>query len=177
MSRPTHTPGRRPGSFICAALLIVSSALTASGMHRVLYDAGHRLALPAMIVSVLAGLLNLSWYEVAYAVGGGLKMVSLYLAIPLIGAATGMAGGLLLLLGVRFARYVTLGHIALALTLGILALGVLLWRLYRGMQDPWRIVTVLAFMAAYAAWLVYFLRAPRPARTPVARSQPDSPRR
>jgi len=177
MNGRSRTRGRSPGMYACAVFLIVSSAMVATGLHRVLYEAGHRAALPPLGVSVAAGALNLSWYEIAYAVGGGLKMVNVYLAIPPLGAATGIVSGLLLLLGVRFARHALLAHVALSLTLGFLSLCVLLWRLYRGMNDPWRIVTTLAFMAGYTALLAYFRRTERPAGSRAAASQAGSPLR
>jgi hypothetical protein len=43
---------------------------------------------------------------------------------------------------------------------GGLALGVLGWRTVRGFDDPWRLVTTVAFLAAHAAWLTRFWRAP-----------------
>ena len=177
MNRPPLAPGRRPGVFLCAALLVVSSSLVATGMHRLLYEAGRRLAAPPLAVSVLAGALNLCWYEIGYAVGGGLKMINVCIAIPPIGAATGIVSGLLLLLGVRFARHAVLTHIALSLTLGFLSLCVLLWRLVRGMNDPWRIFATLSFMAMYFAWLAYFLRAGKPEATPAPSAQGTSSRR
>ncbi|HTO93339.1 MAG TPA: hypothetical protein VMM80_03170 [Bacteroidota bacterium] len=177
MKNVPRTPWRDPGMIACAVLLIVSSVLVATGMHRLLYDAGRWLALPPLGVSFLAGALNLSWYEIAYAVGGGLKMVRLFLAIPPVGAATGMLSGVLLLLGVRFARHVLLAHIALSITLGFLSLCVLLWRLYRGMSDPWRILTTLTFIAAYAALLAYFRRAERTAGRAAAHTQAGPPLR
>jgi len=177
MNRPSRTPWRSPGMYACGILLVVSSAMVATGLHRALYAAGDRLALPPLGVSAAAGALNLSWYEVAYAVGGGLKMINVYVAIPPVGAATGMLSGLVLLLGVRFARPALLAHIALSLTLGFLSLCVLLWRLARGMNDPWRIVTTLAFMAAYGALLAYVRRAGRPAAGGTAPAQAGSPLR
>ena len=177
MNKFPRAPGRSPAVIACALVLIVSSVLVAAGMHRLLYDAGRKLALPSLGVSVLAGALNLSWYEIAYAVGGGLKTLAVYTTIPSLGAATGLLSGVLLLLGVRFARYVLLAHIALAITLGFLSLCVLLWRLYRGMSDPWRILTTLTFIAAYAALLAYFRRAERTAGRAAAHTQAGPPLR
>jgi len=147
-----------PGWTLYAILVPLSSLLVAAALHRSVYALLHSLGVPSIGISLLAGLFNLSWYEIAYTVGGGLKMVRVYDAIPILGCATGMLSGLLLLTRLMVRRHMIAVHLAVSILLSLLALMVLLWRLYRGIADPWRIVTVLAFLAAYCAWAVYFQR-------------------
>jgi hypothetical protein len=114
------------------------------------------------------GVFDLSWYEMAYAVGGGLKVVHVYDALPLFGCATGLLSGALLLTKLRDRRHVLFAHQTLPLAVSLLGLLVLLWRFFRGMPDPWRIATTLAFICA---WILYFRRTGKRFR------RPPSPRR
>jgi len=150
--------GYPAGWYLYAGLIVASSFLVAAGLHRALYDLFRASGIPSIGISILSGLLNLSWYEIAYAVGGGLKMVGVYNALPVLGCATGVLSGGLILTGLRFRRPVLFVHLFVSLALSSLALTVLLWRLVRGMGDPWRITSTLAFLGAYCAWTAYFRR-------------------
>lgn len=146
------------GWYLYAGLIVVSSFLVATGLHRPVYSFLRSLGVPSPGISILAGLSNLSWYEIAYTVGGGLKMVRIYDAIPLLGCATGILSGVLILTELRLRRHVLFVHLTVSVTLSVLGLMVLLWRSFRGMPDFWRIVTMLAFLGAYCAWIFYFRR-------------------
>jgi len=156
--KPHVKRGYPAGWYLYAGLITVSSLLVATGHHRAVYSLLRASGIPSMGISILAGLLNLSWYEIAYAVGGGLKMVGVYNALPILGCATGLLSGGLILTGLRLRRPVLLVHLSVSLVLSSLALVVLVWRLVRGMGDPWRITTTLVFLAATCAWAFYFRR-------------------
>jgi len=157
------------GWHLYAGLVIASSFLLATGLHRPVYSLLRSMGIPPGGISALAGFSNLSWYEIAYAVGGGLKMVRVYDALPLLGCATGLLSGVLLLTGLRLKRHMLVVHLIFSLSLSVLALFVLLWRLLRGMPDTWRITTTLAFLAAYCAWTMYFRRTREHFRDPPQR--------
>lgn len=146
-----------------AAWCAVSAVMLLSAQHRAFYRLLDGLSVPALAVSALTGLANLSWYELAYAVGGGLKSPRLFAVLPWVGSAAGLAAVAGLLLGgAGWHRRLALLQLGLGLVVGALALGVLAWRALRGFEDPWRLVTAISFVAAHAAWLVRFW--PTPAR-------------
>ncbi len=148
------------GRYLYSGIAVVSSVLAAAGLHRAVYAALRSIGVPSLGISAFAGLTGLSWYELAYAVGGGLKMVRVYDVLPFLGCTTGVLSGILLLTRFRFRRYALYAHLGLSLLLSVLGLSVLLWRLSRGIADLWRIVAVFAFLAATAAWVAYFRRSP-----------------
>jgi hypothetical protein len=163
----TGVKRRIPGGWTLYAIVVpLSSLMVATGLHRYVYTLLDSLGVPQTGISLLAGLLNLSWYEIAYIVGGGMKMVRVYDAIPFLGCATGTLSGVLLPTNLGVRRHMIGVHMAVSIVLSLLALMVLLWRLYRGIYDPWRILTVLAFLAAYCAWTVYFQRTRQYFRAP-----------
>jgi len=142
--------------YIC--FISVSSLAVLFGMHRDFYAFLHRLSAPDWLVSSFTGLLNLAWYEVGYVVGGGLKNVHLFLAIPLIGSITGLVSAVALVPRWNRRRIVVLFHIGLSLTLAAASIAVLVWRFVRGIEDEWRLVTSFAFAFLYAVWFAYFYR-------------------
>ena len=146
------------GWYLYAGVAVLSSILVASELHRAVYAFLRSSGVPSQGISIIAGLAGLSWYEIAYTVGGGLKMVRVYDAIPFLGCLTGILSGVLLLTDVRLRREALYVHLGISASLSLLALGVLLWRLVRGIPDVWRILTVLAFLAASTGWIVYFRR-------------------
>lgn len=146
------------GWYVFAFLATASSLLVVTGSHRAFYELMRSLSIPPVGIAVLTGLMNLSWYEIAYAVGGGLKMVRIYDAIPVAACVTGMLSGGLLLTRLRIRRQVLTVHLILSAALSALALSVLLWRLFRGMPDTWRILSVIALLAAACGWMMYFRR-------------------
>jgi hypothetical protein len=146
------------GWYLYAGLAVLSSILVATGLHREVYALLRTSGIPSPGISVIAGLAGLSWYEIAYTVGGGLKMVRVYDALPFLGCLTGILSGVLLLTDIRLRREALLVHLGISTALSLLALGVLLWRLVRGIPDTWRILTVLAFLVASTGWIFYFRR-------------------
>ena len=139
----------------------VSAVVLLSGQHRAFYHLLDSLSVPALATSALAGLANLSWYELAYAVGSGLKSPRVFALLPWVGIAAGLAAAAgLLFSGARWQRRLALLQLACGLVVGGLALGVLIWRAVRGFDDPWRLVTAIAFLAAHASWLSRFWHAP-----------------
>jgi len=123
-----------------------------------LYGLLRRLSTPDLFDSALTGLLNLSWYELAYVVGGGVKSALLFTLFPYIGGFSGLLSSGLLLSGHRWGNPSALGHIVFSLVVGALSLAVLLWRYWRGIDDPWRLVTTLAFLFLYGCFFVVIRR-------------------
>jgi hypothetical protein len=144
------------GPALYAAWSVISSLLVAAGAHREAYHVLRGLSLQSLVVAAATGLANLSWYEVAYVVGGGLKRVAVFDVIPILGVGAGLLGGASILARPPWNRLVPLAHVALGLLLGGLSLLVLAWRHVRGFEDPWRLVATLGFLAGYAAWGVMF---------------------
>lgn len=146
------------GWYLYVGLVVVSSVMIVLGLHRGFYVFLRKLSTPELVISCLTGLANLGWYEIAYLIGGGLKNVDLFTLIPFIGALTGLVSAALLLAPLRIRRYSLWFHIYLSLLLGVLSLLVLLWRMVRNMEDPWRMVATISFIVFYLNWLVYFQR-------------------
>lgn len=139
-------------------LVAVSSVMIFLGLHREFYAVLRKLSTPELVISALTGITNLGWYEIAYLVGSGLKKVALFTLIPFAGSLTGLISASLLLTPMRIRRYSLWVHVALSLLLGILSLLLLLWRMVRNMEDPWRLVVTISFILFYLNWLVYFQR-------------------
>jgi hypothetical protein len=146
------------GWYVFAFLSTASSLLLATGSHRAVYAVLHSVSTPSAGIAVLTGLMNLSWYEIAYAVGGGLKSVRIYGAIPVAACLTGALSGVLLLSRFRIRRQILTFHLVMSAALSALALSVLLWRLFRGMPDTWRIAAAFALFVAACGWILYFRR-------------------
>ena len=144
------------GWYVFALLTTTSSLLLATGSHRAVYGLLHSLGVPPAGIAIVTGLMNLSWYEIAYAVGSGLKMVQIYDAIPVAACVTGTLSGVLILTRLRIRRQILAVHLLVSAALSSLALSVLLWRLIRGMPDTWRIAAAFALLAANCGWMVYF---------------------
>lgn len=152
---------RYPAGVYCYGILILASAVvTLAGEHRVFFRLLQNLGFPELSIAALSGLLSLSWYELAYVVGGGLKNVSIFLAIPIAGSIGGIVSVAALFINSSFRSRLLLGYLACCLLLGILSLGVLAWRYVRGIEDLWRITSTIGFLLVYASWFVYFLRLP-----------------
>jgi len=143
------------GWYLYSFLTAVSSLLIPLGLHRTFYFLLNELSIPGLVIAALTGIFNLSWYELAYIVGGGLKSVLVFTLLPFVGSATGLLSVLLLYTGVRWRRQVLFAHLAFGLMVSTVSLAGLLWR---GVEDNWRLVTVIAFLLTYAAWVFYFLR-------------------
>jgi hypothetical protein len=143
-----------------AAWCAISAVVLLSGQHRAFYRLLDALSVPALAAAALTGIANLAWYELAYAVGSGLKSPRLFAALPWVGIAAGLAAAAGLLVGGRWPRRLALLQLGCGLAVGGLALGVVAWRTVRGFDDPWRLVTTIALLAAHAAWLTRFWRAP-----------------
>jgi len=154
------------GWYLYAVLAITSSVLVAAELHRAVYSLLRSSGIPSAGISVIAGIAGLSWYEIAYTVGGGLKMVRVYDILPFLGCLTGAVSGALLLTDIRIRRQALFVHLGVSMVFSLLALGVLLWRLVRGIPDMWRLFTVLAFLAASAGWVWYFRRTGEYFRSP-----------
>jgi hypothetical protein len=146
------------GWYLYSGIVTVSSAMIFLGLHREFYAFLRNLSTPELMISCLTGLTNLGWYEIAYLVGGGLKTVVLFTIIPFAGCVTGLMSGSLLLTSARIRQYSLWVHVLLSLILGLLGLLVLLWRMVRNMEDPWRLVATISFILFYLNWLVYFQR-------------------
>ena len=144
-----------------AILISVSSLLTLCGFHRCFYSLLAYLSLPDMVVSCLTGMMNLSWYELAFVVGGGMKNGRAFAFIPFLGAGLGLLSSALLLTRFRFRRYIVLAFLIFCITLATLSLMVLSWRLWRGFDDYWRLATTIAFLIGHLVWLLYFRRTRR----------------
>ncbi len=149
------------GWYLYAGVVAVSSLLILFGLHREFYALLQTLSAPDLVVSCLTGLTNLGWYEIAYLVGGGLKKVILFTLIPFAGSITGLISASLLLTSVRIRRLSLLFHIVFSLFLGGLSLLVLLWRMVRDMDDPWRFAVSMTFFLFYSYWFLYFYRTRR----------------
>ncbi len=147
--------------FLYALLVGTTSLVTAFDLGHAYYSFIQRTSLPPLVVSALTGLLNLSWYELSYVVGGGLKSVSIYLALPFMGAATGLVSAVSMVIPRRLRPPILILHFAFSVSVGILSLAVLSWRYIRGYGDLWRTITTIAFLAAYYAWIQYFRRPER----------------
>jgi Ca2+/Na+ antiporter len=149
------------GWYLYGVLTATSSLLILFGMHREFYSLLHDLSLPSLAISGLAGLANLSWYELGYIVGSGVKNVRAFVIIPIVGGLTGFLSALILLTRFRWRRHVLLAHLFISIVIALLGVGVLSWRFVRGFEDPWRLVTAIAFLLMCFAWLLYFHRTRR----------------
>jgi hypothetical protein len=143
------------GWHLYAVLTVASSLLIPLGLHRKFYVLMNDLSIPSLVAAALTGMANLSWYELAYIVGGGLKSVLVFTLLPFVGSATGLLSVLLLFTNVRWRRQLLFAHLAFGLTVSTLSLMGLLWR---GFEDYWRSVTIISFLLTYTAWIFYFLR-------------------
>ena len=146
------------GWYLYSGIVAISSVMIFVGLHREFYVFLRNLSTPELVISGLTGLTNLGWYEIAYLVGGGLKTVLLFTIIPFIGGLTGLLSAFLILTSARIRQYSLWVHVLLSLILGLLSLLVLLWRMVRNMEDPWRLVVTISFIFFYLNWLVYFQR-------------------
>lgn len=149
------------GWYFYAVLMATSSLLVLFRLHREFYSLLHDLSLPDLAISGLTGLANLSWYELGYVVGGGVKSVRAFMIIPFVGSTAGFLSALLLLTRFRWRRHVLLAHLVFSIVIALLGLGVLSWRFWRGYEDPWRLVTTIAFLLMCSTWLLYFHRTRR----------------
>jgi Ca2+/Na+ antiporter len=148
-----------PGGRDVYALLVASSSLLLLfGFHRAFFATLQDLSLPSLVISALTGIANLSWYELAYVLGGALKNVTVFTLLPFLGSATGLVSVLLQFTPVRWRREALLLHIAFALMVALVCLMILLLRFWRGFADPWRIVTTITFLLTYGWWIFYFRR-------------------
>lgn len=131
----------------------VPALLLLAGQHRLLYELLG--GAPVTAVATATGLLNLAWYEVGYAVGGGLKSAPVFIVLPYAGVATNLLAGVAAFAaGGRFWGRAAAVQLAAGFGAGGLALAVLAWRAARGFQDPWRLAATVAFLAAHAAFAV-----------------------
>jgi hypothetical protein len=131
------------------------------GLHRGFFALLRAVGVPDLGISALTGITNLSWYEIAYVLGGAFKNVFLFTLLPYLGCATGLMGVGFQFTSVRW-RYAALRlYIAFALLIALACLMILLWRSWRGFGDPWRLITAGAFLLWYVAWGYAF----RPRRT------------
>jgi hypothetical protein len=146
------------GWYVYSLLIAMSSSFILLGLHRNFYLLLYYFSLPEFIISGFTGIINLSWYEIGYVVGSGLKNVYVFSIIPLLGGTTGLISALLLLTHFRWRRVVLLGHLGFSIGLALIAIGVLSWRFWRGMGDSWRLVSTLGFFLMYCLWLFYFHR-------------------
>jgi hypothetical protein len=152
-----------------AAWCGVAALVVLGGQHRVLYRVADALAVPELAVAVLTGATGLAWYEVAYAVGRGLKSARVFVLLPYLGVAAGLAAAAGLLAGPRWLLRGAAVHIACALVAGGLGLAVVLWRTVRGYPDPWRLAAMATFVLVQAAWALHLLRVRRSAAGAPAR--------
>ncbi len=145
-------------SAIPALLLLV-------GQHRLIYDLLG--PLPELAVAAATGLLNLSWYEIAYVIGTAAKRPVVYVALPWVAIASALLPALALAKP-RLFRGAAALHLAIGLLLGGLAFALVAWRTVRGFGDSWRLATSLAFCVAHGAWGLHFVlrRAPRRSEAP-----------
>jgi hypothetical protein len=153
----------------CAALAL------ASGQHRLLYRAAAAVDAPELAVAAVAGATGLAWYEVAYAVGWGLKSAAVFVLVPHVGVAAGLAAAAGLLAGPRWLVRAAAVQVACALGAGGLALALVVGRGLRGYPDPWRLAALASFVAVQGAWALHLLReerrrraSARPAGAPLA---------
>lgn len=154
-------PDHPRGWYAYIILIGTSSLLTLSGLHRAFYSLLGYFSPPDILASCLTGLMNLSWFELGYVVGGGLKNVTLFEAIPMLGGGLGLLSVALLLTRFPFRRLGVLAFLAFSITLAILSLLVLSWRLWRGLDDYWRLATAIAFLITHIVWFLYFQRTRR----------------
>ena len=148
--------------YVYATIVGISSLMIPFGFHRDVYALLRSFAFPEAVISGMAGLTNLCWYEIAYLVGGGLKNVNLYDSIPYVASTTGLLSAVLLVFSkAHFRQWALWFHLGLSILLGILGLAVLGWRMVRHMEDPWRLITAIAFFCFYSYWLLYFQRTKR----------------
>jgi hypothetical protein len=140
-----------------AAFCAVTALVVLAGQHRAFYRLLDAVSTPEPVIAAVTGLAGLAWYELAYAVGGGLKNVRIFLAVPWLGAGVALLASAGAMAGGRWQRRAAALHLSVALGVGGLALAVLLWRTVRGYPDPWRVIATIAFLATHAAWALRFL--------------------
>lgn len=131
-----------------------------------------------MVVSSMSGFANLCWYELGYILGGAAKNVSLFEILPPLGSASGILSVIALFTTVRWLRPFRMAHLLFGTAVGVVSLLVLLFRLWRGYDDPWRLVATTSFVLMNALWLGYYRRSRRrlmSANPAVNTRQDDSP--
>jgi hypothetical protein len=153
------------GWYVYSILIAISSLCTLFGFHRTWYLFLQTLSLPDLLIGGLTGILNLSWYEIGYEVGGGLKNVHIFIAIPLLGGVTGLLSAVLLCLHISWSRRIAFLHIIFSIGLSALSLGVLGWRFMRGSEDAWRLAATFSFILMYCLWFLILRKAQRPSET------------
>lgn len=146
------------GRTVYGVLVGLSSFLVLLGLHREFYHLLHRYSIPELVISGLAGWLNLSWYEIAYVVGSGLKNAFVFSLIPLVGGITGFLSALCVMINVPWKKWIIIIHIGLSILLSFLSICVLAWRFVRGMEDSWRFMTSICFFLFYLSWAIYFYK-------------------
>jgi hypothetical protein len=153
------------GWYLYAILMVSSSVLLLFGLHRTFFALLRGLSVPDLGISALTGIANLSWYELAYVLGGAFKTVSLFTVLPFLGGGTGLLSVALQFTSARWRRAALLLHITIALTVALACLMILFVRFWRGFADPWRIVTTSTFLLTYGWWAFYFWRTRHRTRT------------
>jgi|WetSurMetagenome_2_1015567.scaffolds.fasta_scaffold126928_2 hypothetical protein len=146
------------GWYVYSLLFGLSSLFVFLGLHRILFSLLHDLGIAGAVVPVVTGLTNLSWYEMAFVVGGFVKSVGIFSALPFLGAILGCAGAILL--HTRFTRKSLLirAHLFVGSGVSLTSLAIVLLRTVRGYEDQWRLFCVSATLVLYAGWAYYFYR-------------------
>jgi hypothetical protein len=158
----------------------VSSVAIPLRLHRYFFHFLASLSAPPVVEGSLTGLTNLCWYELAYVLGGAGKIVGLFEILPLLGSASGILSVIALFTTVRWLRPFRMFHLLFGTAVGVASLLVLLDRLRRGYDDPWRLVATTSFVLMNALWFAYYRRSRRrciSAQPAVNTRQDDSPPR
>ncbi len=150
---------RVPCGWVLYAVQIGSSStLLLFGLHRGFFSLLRSLSVPDMGISLLTGLANLSWYELAFVAGGALQSPTLFTLLPFLGSATGLLSVILLFTNTRWRSWGLMLHLIFTLAVTFLCFLILLSRFWRGFPDAWRLVAVTASMGIFLWWFIYFLR-------------------
>ena len=98
------------GVYLYSILAISSALFTVTGTYRAVIGFLTSLSLPEIVISAIAGILQLVWSDLAYCIAKPLGIVALFVMIPYLGAACSACSAFLLLLRNPMAQKFEIGR-------------------------------------------------------------------
>jgi len=146
------------GWYMYSILFGCTSLCVALGLHRSLFDLLRGTVISGAAVPLVTGLTNLSWYELAFVIGGFVKSALLFTALPFVGALLGCAASVVLHTRFTYKSLLVQAHLFFGLGIALVSLAVVLLRTLRGYEDMWRLICTAATVVLYSGWAYYFYR-------------------
>ena len=141
-----------PLIFCYAAILAFSGIATVTGYHRMIFAATELFGAPDLLEAALTGFLNAGWHDLAYVIARPLQRAEILSVLPLAATLLSLAAsaGLFFrrLAGVYLARLCLLYGTAVALAATL--------QLLRRLDDEWRLVMTVSFLAWNIVWYLCF---------------------